>query len=222
MRHSLAERPIAAHARAVPGGWSGNAVRQHAVRGAGRVRRSPRHSRFGRDRSSCRSGSGCGRRRTETAGLIGSRGAQTGRRHVDERHDCRDIGPAYVSSTMWGTASMRDRQVGLGAVLAPQDRNATPPLAAASCRARPAAPHRSRRHVVACPAITDIPLRQRFPVAAVTPPIQALRARFARVRAAIDRRVARLGDSFRGQSGCCCPYQCQCCRSPRDLLHDVG
>jgi hypothetical protein len=173
-------------ARAVPGGCSGNAVQQHAVRGAGRVRRSLRHSRSGRDRSSCRSGSGCGRRRTETAGLIGSRGAQTGRRHVDERHDCRDIGPAYVSSTMWGTASMRDRQVGLGAVLAPQDRNATPPLAAASCRARPAAPHRSRRHVVACPAITDIPLRQRFPVAAVTPPIQALRARFARVRAAID------------------------------------
>lgn len=174
------------HARAVPGGCSGNAVRQHAVRGAGRVRRSFRHSRFGRDRSSCRSGSGCGRRRTETAGLIEPRGAQTGRRHVDERPDCRDIGPAYVSSTVWGTASMRDRQVGLGAVLAPQGRNATPPLAAASGRARPAAPHRSRRHVVACPAITDVPLRQRFPAVVVTPPVQALRARFARVRAAID------------------------------------
>ena len=43
------------HARAAPGGWSGNAVRQHAARGAGRVRRSLRHSRSGRDRSSCRS-----------------------------------------------------------------------------------------------------------------------------------------------------------------------
>ena len=179
------------HARAVPGGCSGNAVRQHAVRGAGRVRRSFRHSRFGRDRSSCRSGSGCGRRRTETAGLIEPRGAQTGRRHVDERPDCRDIGPAYVSSTVWGTASMRDRQVGLGAVLAPQGRNATPPLAAASGRARPAAPHRSRRHVVAYPAITDVPLRQRFPAVVVTPPVQALRARFARVRAAIDRPACR-------------------------------
>ena len=51
---------------------------------------------------------------------------------TDERHDCRDIGPAYVSSTVWGTASMRDRQVGLGAVLAPQCRNATPPLVTAS------------------------------------------------------------------------------------------
>ena len=44
--------------------------------------------------------------------------ARTGRRHVDERRDCRDIGPACVPSTVWGTASMRNRQVGLGAVLA--------------------------------------------------------------------------------------------------------
>ena len=175
-------------ARAGRGGCSGNAVRQHVVRGAGRVRRSLRHSRFGRDRSSCRSGSGCGRRRTETAGLIGPRGAQTGRRHVDERHDCRDIGPAYVSSTVWGTASMRDRQVGLGAVLAPQGRNATPPLVAASGRARPAAPHRSRRHVVTYPAIAHMPRRQRFPAVVVIPPIQALRARYTRVRAAIDKQ----------------------------------
>jgi len=138
MRHSLAERPIAAHARAVPGGWSGNAVRPLAVPGTCSAVSSTVNLA---NRSSCRSGSGYGRRRTETAGLIGSRGAQTGRRHVDERHDCRDIGPAYVSSTMWGTASMCDRQVGLGAVLAPQGRNATPPLLAASGRARPAAPH---------------------------------------------------------------------------------
>ena len=182
-------------ARAAPGGCSGNAVQQHAVRGAGRVRRSLRHSRSDHDRSSCRSGSGCGRRRTETAGLIGPPGAQTGRRHVDERHDCRDIGPAYVSSTMWGTASMRDRQVGLDAVLAPQDRNATPPLAAASGCARPPPPHRARRHVVACPAITDVALRQRFPAVVVIPPIQALRARFARVRAAIDNSGQSAGSS---------------------------
>jgi hypothetical protein len=120
------------HARAALAGWSGNAVRQHAASGVGRVRHSLRHSRFGRDRSSCRSGSGYGNWRTETAGLIGPRGAQTGRPDVDERHDCRDIGPAYVSSTVCGTASMRDRQVGLGAALAPQCRNATPPLVTAS------------------------------------------------------------------------------------------
>ena len=174
------------HARAAPGGWSGNAVRPHAARGAGPVRRSLRHSRSGRDRSSCRSRSGRGSRRTETAGLTSLVHARTGRRHVDERHDCRDIGPACVPSTVWGTASMRNRQVRLGAVLAPQGRNATPPLVAASGRARPAAPHRSRRHVVTYPAIADMPLRQRFPAADITPPIQALRARYARVRAAID------------------------------------
>jgi hypothetical protein len=38
------------HARVAPGGWSGNAVRQHAAHGARRVRRSLRHNRFGRDR----------------------------------------------------------------------------------------------------------------------------------------------------------------------------
>ena len=26
-------------------------------------------------------------------------------RQMDERHDCQDIGPAYVPSTVWGTAS---------------------------------------------------------------------------------------------------------------------
>ena len=90
-------------ARAVPGGCSGNAVRQHVVRGAGRARRSLRHSKFGHDRSSCRSGSGYGRRRRETAGLIGPRGAQTGRRHVGRRaphragHVCRGSSPRQAT-----------------------------------------------------------------------------------------------------------------------------
>ena len=35
-----------------------------------------------------------------------------------------------------------------------------------------------------------MPLRQRFPAAVITPPIQALRARFTRVRAAIDNGAA--------------------------------
>ena len=34
-----------------------------------------------------------------------------------------------------------------------------------------------------------MPLRQRFPAADITPPIQALRARFTRVRAAIDNWI---------------------------------
>jgi hypothetical protein len=37
---------------------------------------------------------------------------------VDERHDCRDIDPACVPSTVWGTASSPNRQVQIGAVLA--------------------------------------------------------------------------------------------------------
>jgi hypothetical protein len=41
-----------------------------------------------------------------------------------------------VPSTVWGTASMQNRQVGLGAVLALQYRNATLPPATASGRAR--------------------------------------------------------------------------------------
>jgi hypothetical protein len=81
---------------------------------------------------------------------------------------------------------MRDRQVGLGAVLAPQGRNATPPLVAASGHPRQAAPHRSQRHVVTYPAIEHMPRRQRFPAVVVISPIQALRARYTRVRAATD------------------------------------
>jgi hypothetical protein len=121
MRHFLAARPIATRpigmhepppAAALVTSSGSTLSPVPGACGAVPARRS------GRGRSSCRSGSGCGNRRTETAALIEPRGAQTGRRHVDERHDCRDIGPAYVSSTVWGTASMRDHQVGLGAVLA--------------------------------------------------------------------------------------------------------
>ena len=178
------------HVRAAPGGCSGNVVRPLAARGAGRVQRSLRRNRFGRDHSSCRSGSGCGRRRTETAGQIEPRAAQPGRRHVDERHDCQDIGPAYVSSTVWGTASMRARQVGLGAVLAPQGRNATPPLLATSGHGRPTAPHRSRRHLVTYLAIADMLFRGVLQAVDIIPPLQALRARYARVRTAVDNKAA--------------------------------
>jgi hypothetical protein len=187
MRYSAPDSDVSDwHARAAPDDWSGSVGRQHAACGAGLARRSLRHSRFGRDRNSCRSRSGRGNPRTETAGLTERRDARTATRHVDERRDYRDIVPACVPSTVWGTAPMRNRQVSLGAVLAPQGRNATPPLITASGRAYSAAPHRSRRHATTYPAIADMPLRQRFPADVITPPIQALRARFTRVCAAID------------------------------------
>jgi hypothetical protein len=87
---------------------------------------------------------------------------------------------------MWGTASMRDRQVGLGAVLAPQGRNATPPLVAASGRHAPQRLVAPDDTSVTYPAIAHLPLRQRFKAVVVTPRFQALRARYARVRAATD------------------------------------
>jgi hypothetical protein len=186
MRYSAPDSDVSDwHARAAPDDWSGSVGRQHAACGAGLARRSLRHSRFGRDRNSCRSRSGRGNRHTETAGLTERRDAQTATRHVDERRVCRDIVPACVPSTVWGTASMRNRQVVLGAVLAPQGRNATPPLVTASGRARPVASalpttsrHLSSNRRHASP--------QRFPGADITPPIHALRARFTRLRAAID------------------------------------
>jgi hypothetical protein len=129
------------HARAAPDGWSDSAARQHAARDAGLARRSLRHSRFARDRNSCRSSSGRGNRHTQTAGLTQHRHVRSCRRHVDESLDCRDIVPACVPSTVWGTASMRNRQVVLGAVLAPRYRNATLPPPSASGRARHAPRH---------------------------------------------------------------------------------
>ena len=171
-------------ARAFPGGCSGNAVRQHVVRGAGRARRSLRHSKFGHDRSSCRSGSGYGRRRRETAGLIGPRGAQTGRRHVAT--PCRILPCIRVQ-----------HGVGHGVDARPPSGLAPCPtpcwtrmqgLVAASGHPRQAAPHRSQRHVVTYPAIEHMPRRQRFPAVVVISPIQALRARYTRVRAATDKQ----------------------------------
>ena len=130
MRHIFAVRPIATRPIGMhePPPTAGLVTPAGStLRAAGLARRSLRHSRFGRDRNSCRSSSGRGNRHTETAGLTQHRNVRSCRHHVDESHDCRDIGPACVPSTVWGTASMQNRQVGLGAVLAPQYRNASPP-----------------------------------------------------------------------------------------------
>ena len=102
-----------------------SAVRRSGPRGAGRAEHSPRHNKSGHGRSSCRSVSGRGSRHTETAELMLRRHDRNRDRHMDDRHDCRDTVPACVLSTVWGTASMRNRQVRIGAVLAPRKQQTT-------------------------------------------------------------------------------------------------
>ena len=112
--------PVARHGGVAPPDHSGSAGRRTGPRGAGRAERSPRHNKSGHGRSSCRSAPGPGSRRIETAALMPRRRDRNRDRHMDDRHDCRDTVPACVPSTVWGTASMRNRQVEIGAVLAPR------------------------------------------------------------------------------------------------------
>jgi hypothetical protein len=57
-------------------------------------------------------------RTLETASPAARHDVCTRYSHVDERPDCQDNVPACVPSTVWGTASRRNSQVGLSAVLA--------------------------------------------------------------------------------------------------------
>ena len=49
------------------------------------------------------------------------------RRDVDERPHRQDTRPAFVPGTVWGTASMQNLQVELGAVLALKSGRQSPP-----------------------------------------------------------------------------------------------
>jgi len=119
---------LARHGRAAPGGCSGNAVRRPPACAAALAARSLRRNRLGRGRNSCRSKTGCDNPRKETAEPARRHVVRTRRRQMDERHDCQDNDPACVPSTVWGTASRRNSQVGLGAVLALDNEQAlTPP-----------------------------------------------------------------------------------------------
>jgi hypothetical protein len=87
-----------------PSDHSGSAVRHTEASSAGLAGRSLRHNKSGRDHSSCRSQPAAGSPRRGTAALTLPRHG-TPTRLVDERHDCQDIGPAYVPGTVWSTAS---------------------------------------------------------------------------------------------------------------------
>jgi hypothetical protein len=95
---------VARHAAAALPDRSGNAGRRTEASRAGLAGRNPRHNKSGRDRSSCRSQPAAGSPRRGTAALTLPRHG-TPTRLVDERHDCQDIGPAYVPGTVWSTAS---------------------------------------------------------------------------------------------------------------------
>jgi hypothetical protein len=96
--------PVARHAAAAPTGRSGSAVRRIEATAAGPDRRTLRHSKSGRGRSRCRSPPVCGSLRRGTAAPTPPRHAMA-EHQVDLHHNCRDIGPACVPGTVWGTAS---------------------------------------------------------------------------------------------------------------------
>ena len=123
---------VARHGGGVLPDYSGSAVRRTGPRGAGRAGRSLRHSKSGHGRSSCRSAPGRDSSRKGTTALISRRFGRNRVRHMDDRRDCRDTVPAWVPSTVWGTAPMRNRQVKIGAVLAPQEKQVLPANAVAS------------------------------------------------------------------------------------------
>jgi hypothetical protein len=117
------------HEQAAPNDWFGNAVPPGSACLAALAARSRPRNRFGRDHSNRRSKLGRDNPRKETASPTARHDVRTRYRHVDERHDCQDNVPACVPSTVWGTASRRNSQVGLGAVLALNSAHANPPHA---------------------------------------------------------------------------------------------
>ena len=112
------------HEQAAPNDWLGNAVPPGSACVAALAARSRPRNRFGRDHSNRRSKPGRDSPRKETASPTARHGVRTRKRQVDERHDCQDNAPACVPSTVWGTASRRNSQVGLGAVLALENEQA--------------------------------------------------------------------------------------------------
>ena len=106
------DRP-APHGSPDRGGWSGSAGRPRAGRRAAPSVHSLGRSKSGRDRSGCRPEPEPGSARTETAGQSSSPRATA---HMDAIGNDWNTAPACVLSTVWGTASIRDLAVEVGAV----------------------------------------------------------------------------------------------------------
>ena len=105
------DRP-APHGSPDRGGWPGSAARPRAGHRAAPSVHSLVRSKSGRDHSGCRREPELGSARTETAGQSSPRATA----HMDAIGNDWNTAPACVLSTVWGTASIRDLAVEVGAV----------------------------------------------------------------------------------------------------------
>ena len=105
------DRP-APHGSPDRGGWPGSAARPHAGRRAAPSVHSLVRSKSGRGHSGCRQKPELGSARTETGG----QSSPPATAHMDPIGNDWNTAPACVLSTVWGTASVRDLAVEVGAV----------------------------------------------------------------------------------------------------------
>jgi len=106
------DRP-APHGSLDRGGWPGSAGQPRAGRRAAPTVHNLVRSKSGRDRSDCRPAPEPCSARTKTAGQSSSPRATA---HMDAFGNDWNTAPACVPSTVWGTASIRDLAVEVGAV----------------------------------------------------------------------------------------------------------
>src|SRR6266850_2513532 len=106
------DRP-APHGSPDRGGWPGSAARPRAGHRAAPSVHSLVRSKSGRDHSGCRREPELGSARTETTGQSSPPRATA---HMDAIGNDWNTAPACVLSTVWGTASIRDLAVEVGAV----------------------------------------------------------------------------------------------------------
>jgi hypothetical protein len=154
---------VARHGGVALPDYSGSAVRRTEASSAGLAERSPRHNKFGHGRSSYRSRPACGSLRRGTAAPTPPRHGMA-EHQVDLRHDCRDIGPACVPGTVWGTASSQTakfRSRRCACLLIPASSQPTSRCRVSRQRCSPAG-NVSTNATPVTPAILDIPRTHRI------------------------------------------------------------